>query len=265
MMVSPNEQIQIQYELSMAIAKSLDLKVMLRKSISTILRKINFRAGGVYFLKANSNGHYFYEHVFSIPRSIDRVEDFQSILSILPVDAGREGLDEFLGQMPLMGCTKTGKYYYVVELPEIGIIVLLRDSKKLDSLFLKSLNPIFFKLSAACRACLQNQELISHKNHLEDILAEKSKEIILRNQELEEKISELEKAHDKVQTLSGLLPICANCKKIRDDKGYWNILELYIQKHSKAEFSHGICPDCSEKIYGEKEWYQKMKKRKSII
>jgi hypothetical protein len=50
--------------------------------------------------------------------------------------------------------------------------------------------------------------------------------------------------------LSGLIPICASCKKIRDDKGYWNQLETFIQQHSKAEFSHGICPDCMKKLYG---------------
>lgn len=55
----------------------------------------------------------------------------------------------------------------------------------------------------------------------------------------------------EVKTLSGLLPICAACKKIRDDKGYWNQIESYIHKHSDAEFSHGICPECKEELYGE--------------
>ncbi|MBF0550003.1 MAG: PAS domain S-box protein [Deltaproteobacteria bacterium] len=62
-------------------------------------------------------------------------------------------------------------------------------------------------------------------------------------------ISELQRALSEVKTLSGLLPICASCKKIRDDNGYWNILESYISKHSQAEFTHGICPDCAKKLY----------------
>lgn len=62
-------------------------------------------------------------------------------------------------------------------------------------------------------------------------------------------IAELEKAMKKVKLLSGLLPICASCKKIRDDKGYWNQIEAYIRSHSEAEFSHSICPDCVEKLY----------------
>jgi hypothetical protein len=51
--------------------------------------------------------------------------------------------------------------------------------------------------------------------------------------------------------LSGLLPICANCKKIRDDQGYWNQVEVYVGSHSEATFSHGICPDCFKKLYPE--------------
>jgi DNA repair exonuclease SbcCD ATPase subunit len=64
-------------------------------------------------------------------------------------------------------------------------------------------------------------------------------------------IDNLKKSLTKVRKLSGLLPICASCKKIRDDKGYWNQIEAYIRDHSEAEFSHGICPECSEKLYPE--------------
>ncbi len=69
--------------------------------------------------------------------------------------------------------------------------------------------------------------------------------------EKESLIQELRQALQEVKVLSGFLPICASCKKIRDDKGYWNQLEEYISKHSQAEFSHGICPDCSKKLYPE--------------
>ena len=69
-------------------------------------------------------------------------------------------------------------------------------------------------------------------------------------EEREKFIAELQEALAKVKTLSGFLPICASCKKIRDDKGYWRQIEAYIRDHSEAEFSHGICPDCREKLYG---------------
>ncbi len=69
--------------------------------------------------------------------------------------------------------------------------------------------------------------------------------------EKENLIIELQKALSEVKKLSGFLPICASCKKIRDDKGYWNEVERYISDHSEALFSHGICPDCMRKLYPE--------------
>jgi len=71
-------------------------------------------------------------------------------------------------------------------------------------------------------------------------------------------IDELQEALDKVNLLGGMLPICASCKKIRDDKGYWNQIETYIRDHSEAEFSHGICPDCAQKLYPD--FYNKVDK-----
>jgi PAS domain S-box-containing protein len=65
----------------------------------------------------------------------------------------------------------------------------------------------------------------------------------------EKLIVELQQALTEVKTLSGLLPICASCKKIRDDMGYWNSLEAYLMKHSSAQFTHGICPECMAKLY----------------
>ncbi len=68
-------------------------------------------------------------------------------------------------------------------------------------------------------------------------------------QEREELIRTLQDALSQVKTLRGLLPICANCKKIRDDSGYWRQVEDYVSEHSEADFSHGICPDCMRKLY----------------
>ncbi len=69
--------------------------------------------------------------------------------------------------------------------------------------------------------------------------------------ERERLVRDLQTALANVKTLRGLLPICASCKKIRDDKGYWNQIEFYIRDRSDASFTHGICPDCAEKLYGE--------------
>jgi len=78
--------------------------------------------------------------------------------------------------------------------------------------------------------------------------------ILQADEEKSEIILDLQKALDRVKTLNGLLPICASCKKIRDDRGYWNQIEAYIEAYSEAQFSHGICPECAEKLYPE--YYQ---------
>jgi PAS domain S-box-containing protein len=70
-------------------------------------------------------------------------------------------------------------------------------------------------------------------------------------QEKERLIHELRDALSHIKTLSGLLPICAACKKIRDDQGYWRQIEVYLRAHTRAEFSHSICPECAQKLYPE--------------
>lgn len=74
---------------------------------------------------------------------------------------------------------------------------------------------------------------------------------------------EMKKAKDQIETLEGLIPICASCKKIREEEELWENIESYIQKHSEASFTHTICPACSDKLYGEQEWYKKMKAKKT--
>jgi PAS domain S-box-containing protein len=69
--------------------------------------------------------------------------------------------------------------------------------------------------------------------------------------EREKLIVELQEAPSNVKALSGLLPICASCKKIRDDNGYWTQIESYITSHSEADFSHGLCPECTKQLYPE--------------
>ena len=64
-------------------------------------------------------------------------------------------------------------------------------------------------------------------------------------------LTQLEDSMKEIKLLRGFLPICMNCKKIRDDQGYWTQVEVYIRKHSGVEFSHGICPECAQKMYPE--------------
>jgi PAS domain S-box-containing protein len=73
--------------------------------------------------------------------------------------------------------------------------------------------------------------------------------------------NELNEAISEVKLLSSLLPICSSCKKIRDDSGYWNQLESYFYSHSEIKFSHGLCPECIEDLYGKDDWFIPIKNK----
>ncbi len=83
---------------------------------------------------------------------------------------------------------------------------------------------------------------------------------ILKETEREKLIQKLQSALEEIQTLKGILPICSECKKIRDDDGYWKRLEAYIEEHSQASFSHSLCPKCTKNYYGNETWYHKIGK-----
>jgi PleD family two-component response regulator len=87
-----------------------------------------------------------------------------------------------------------------------------------------------------------------------NLLDQVRREITLREkaeQEQKKLIEELQHALDSIKALKGMLPICSSCKKIRDDDGYWQNVEKYIREHSEAQFTHGICPECAQKLYPE--------------
>ncbi len=105
------------------------------------------------------------------------------------------------------------------------------------------------------------EELNRDREHLENLVLERTAELRRVNDQLRQDIAErkrieqgkemlilqLREAVARIKTLTGLLPMCAWCKKIRDDGGYWKKVEMYIQEHSDASFTHGICPDCLKK------------------
>ena len=97
---------------------------------------------------------------------------------------------------------------------------------------------------------VSNKELLARVQAVERI---KRAEDALREKEKEQQklITELQAALAEIKTLKGFIPICAACKKIRDDEGYWNQLETYISKHTDAKFSHGLCPECADKARAE--------------
>jgi len=103
-----------------------------------------------------------------------------------------------------------------------------------------------FPISLVSSPIMENGRVVAAVTAFRDITERKQIE-----RQREKLISELQEAVAKVKQLSGLLPICACCKKIRDDKGYWKQIETYISEHSEALFSHAICPECGKKMYPE--------------
>ena len=106
---------------------------------------------------------------------------------------------------------------------------------------------LLFVALAACFAIYTGYVLSKMSSSL-------SKEIAVRMESekmLEDERNKLIKALSQVKVLSGLIPICSSCKKIRDDQGYWNQVETYISQHSDAQLSHSLCPDCAQKLYPE--------------
>jgi len=86
---------------------------------------------------------------------------------------------------------------------------------------------------------------------LQNQLELKNSQLHEQNKQLEKRQAELQQALENIKTLQGLIPICAKCKNVRDDDGFWEQVESYITKHSDAIFSHSICPDCGKKLYPE--------------
>jgi hypothetical protein len=74
---------------------------------------------------------------------------------------------------------------------------------------------------------------------------------------VKQRIAEIEKSFGDIKKLTGIIPICANCKDIRNGSGQWEKIETYICKHSDADFSHGLCPDCDKELYGDRRMHFK--------
>ena len=158
-----------------------------------------------------------------------------------------------------------------VVLPDMTGVQVCREIKT-D----KNLDDIFVILASGVRISSEHQaegldigadgyiiRPISNKEFLARVQAGeriKRAEHALREKEIQQQtlISELEAALAVIKTLKGYIPICATCKRIRDDEGYWNQLETYISKHTDAVFTHGICPTCLEQARTEmKEFFKK--------
>ncbi len=156
-----------------------------------------------------------------------------------------------IGEDIAVGAMKAGAHDYIIKgnlarlVPaierELRDAETRRERRKADEALKRAYEGLEIKVKE------RTAELSAANEALKEEISQRKK----AEEEREKLIRELRQALAEVKTLSGLLPICASCKKIRDDRGYWNQIEVYIRDHSQAEFSHGLCPDCARKLYPE--------------
>lgn len=141
-----------------------------------------------------------------------------------------------------------------IMMPEMDGFKVCRQLKEdeqtadIPIIFISALNEISNKTEAFS---VGGVDYITKPFKSQEVLARIETHLTIRQLviDLEGKNLQLQQALDEIKTLRGIIPICANCKNIRDDKGYWHQIEVYIRDHSEADFSHGICQDCVKILY----------------
>ena len=194
------------------------------------------------------------------------VDDTKENLRILADALGEEGYKvrpALSGRMALEAARK--------ELPDLILLDILMPGmdgyevcetlkadqalKDIPVIFISALNEVGDKMKGFSAGGVdyiskpfQTEEVLARvKTHL--TLRQLQKDVERKNTRLRELNRDLQSALDEIKTLRGIIPICANCKKIRDDDDSWQRIEKYISAHSEAVFSHSICPDCAKKLY----------------
>ena len=165
-------QLQIFYEIAMSIGNSLDLREMLKESILTLLRRLNCSASAVLQWQRHSAGHYEPHTVYCTPRQFTKQPSFHNILEQIPPQENEAALNRFVKQFPVIGVLGE-KYYHIMELPEFGLLILIKSRQHFPDFVLHSLKPINGKLARSCIACLQNERLekeIAERKRAEDAL-----------------------------------------------------------------------------------------------
>lgn len=223
-------QLQVFYEIVIDIGLEPDLQTTARKGLSSYLHRLGCMAGAI--IRTDADGGL--APVICLPRNLPANQTYLAEMEKINSVISDGGMTGFLTTLPIMGYSGDTNFY-IMELKGFGLILLLKRGEPFDRAVLHGISRLNQKLAQACLASL-------YTDRLETTVQERTKDLQETNSKLTESLA-------KVKTLSGLVPICAGCKKIRDDKGYWNQLETYVSKHSDAVFSHGLCPACVKRLY----------------
>lgn len=258
-------QMQVFIEIATAIGRSERLEEMVRESLAAYLHKLSCAAGVVIRVLAKSDGTPEYVPIGCMPRRVNAEAALQEVLNSLPDMGAADPYGTLCESLPIALQLANGRHSYLMSLPGFGLLLLVKAGTPFDESLIKSLARLNSSFADACIFCLHSEEtarinerlkreieirrhaeenLQQVLNELEQRVAERTRELVQANQELEDALA-------SVKTLSGLLPICSTCKKIRDDQGYWKKIESYVSSHSEVMFTHSICPDCASKVYKE--------------
>lgn len=166
-MADRTEQIQVLYEVSLTIGGSLDLRKMLRTTLSAFLRRLNLSAGGVYTFSEGPPGTFFPASLYTIPRDVSHNSAVQSALISMGNAFNQAELDSFRGRLPHVGRCHSGEYFYIFDLPGVGVLLVIKSGEVLDDMVAMSLKSLARKLAEAISACMEHDLLQASLESLE--------------------------------------------------------------------------------------------------
>jgi len=260
-------EMQVFTEIAMSIGNNLDLGQMASVTLSAYLRKLSCSTGMVLQAISDLGGCTRFQPTAKIPRKARPSGALLEALKHIPGEVEEAALTGFYGRLPIVAPVDVNKHCYIMQLPKYGLLLLIKAGTPFDDAAVKSLSRLNLRFAESCIVCRQNEEIASInielrreieerrriEKELHAVLEELESRVVSRTRDLLTINRQLEEALANVKTLSGLLPICSVCKKVRDDQGYWGQIESYISNHSGAMFTHGLCPECTKKVYPDIE------------
>lgn len=159
-------QLQVFYELAMSIGNHPEIDKMLEESLSAYLRKLNCSAGAVFRMDDKQESVCRFSTLYTIPRGIKRNPVFQQALKRIPDGLPKGQLPQFLKYLPIHGKSAENNFYHIMNLPDFGLLLLVKNNTDLKQPVLRSLADLNEKLARSCNACLRNQRLSQYTEYL---------------------------------------------------------------------------------------------------